>query len=147
MALKQETIEFNLQVISGEVGAILGGPTSSFIASQYTSTRDIISAAAVLGSIIGGAILFLSLRVYHKSKKEDHSGGKFVNELAYFTPAAFILTLLFYYPTLFFLSRELQTHYSVIIAVIMSQVTAFILFLSAINLYRVLLMRYTGKIL
>lgn len=145
--MTKETLNFNKQILFSELGSLLGAPLFSYITSYFTSSKDIISSFAVAGAIIGAAVFFLGLRAYHKTRKNRLSVKEFAEDLAYFTPVAFIVTLVVYYPTIFFLSRFFQGFYPVIISVVVSQIIGFILFLIVINAYRQILIKTLGKVL
>mgnify|MGYP001581776519 FL=1 len=88
------------------------------------------------------------MRIYHKVNGADFSSRKFLTDLAYFTPVAILLTLIIYYPALFFLSNNFLVYKNeVISSVLVSQLVAFLLFLFAINIYRLILIRFFGKTL
>ncbi len=146
MKLSKGAINFNKELLFGEIGAIIGAQIFGYISSLITSSTSIISSLVVAGAIMGAALFFLSLRAYHKSRKGKLSKIKFAQDLLYFTPIAFILTLIVYYPSLFFLSNYFLTNeYHVIFSTFISQISAFILFLIAINFYRYILLKTIKK--
>src|SRR3989344_1380157 len=146
MKISKGLYHFNKEILFGEVGAILGSQIFGYISSLFTLSPNIISALVVAGAITGAAIFFLSTRAYHKSRKGELSTRKFAEDLLYFTPVAFILTLLVYYPTLYLLSNYfLNNNYQVIFSTFISQLIAFALFLIAINIYREILIRKFKK--
>ena len=141
-------ISFNKELLFGEIGAILSAPLFAYIAFKMGYTQEAISGFAVGGAIFGAAVFWLGTRIYDKKKEKSFSGKGLASDLAYFTPVAFLLTLLVYYPTLFFLSLELLTYSGGIVSsVFLSQIIAFFLFLVAINAYRLILARFFGKVL
>jgi hypothetical protein len=142
---RRALLEFNLQIMVSELGALLGAPIGGHVASANHGTTTVISAATVAGAIVGAAIMYLSLRAYHKHREGTLTGVRFVSDMVHFTPAAFLLTLLLYYPTLFFLSRALQANHTVLFSVVCSQLVAFALFLIGINVYWQVLRKYTGR--
>ncbi|MFH1311262.1 MAG: hypothetical protein ABIH65_02550 [Nanoarchaeota archaeon] len=145
---KRNTFNFNKQIIFGEVGALIGAPLIAYIISRFTSNSKFISFFAVIGAIVGQAILWLSTRTYDKKKEGNFSIKNLIGDLIYFTPMAFLLTLFVYYPTIYFVADYLiSDHYKVIYSVISSQILAFSLFLIVINLYRYFLAKYYNKVL
>ena len=50
------------------------------------------------------------MRVYDKTRKNKYSEKKIVEDISYFAPASFVLTSIFYYPTLFLVTRYLLEH-------------------------------------
>ncbi|MEM4271950.1 MAG: hypothetical protein QXD13_02600 [Candidatus Pacearchaeota archaeon] len=146
MKIARDTVDFNKEIIFGEIGAVLGAPASSFIISRFTSSVNVISYSAVIGAIIGAAIVWIATRVYDQLKMHKLSTKKFFGDIAFLTPVAFALTLLIYYPTLFLMSKYmLLSENKVIFSVILAQLIAFALFLTAINLYRYILLKITGR--
>ncbi len=147
MKLKREFLEFNKEILIGEIGAIIGAPFFGHATSYVTASPDVISGMAVLGAILGGGVLFLSTKAHHKHRRNRLSLKNIFRDLAYFTPAAFLTTFLVSYPILFFLSRHLQNYLPAFASVLVSEIAAFLLFLIIINLYRLLLAKHTGKLL
>ena len=146
--MKKSTINFNKEIIACEIGAFLGAPLVSFIFSHITEIKNIISASAVIGGLIGFTIFCITMRIRNQNKRGDYSIKKFTKDVAYFTPAAFILSMIVYYPTVFFLSRHLlYQNLNVFSSVVSSQVIAFVLFITAMNSYRKILSRLTGKVI
>jgi hypothetical protein len=137
--------EFNKELIFSEMGAIVCAPLVSWIVSQITKTPSTISASAVIGATAGAGIIWISTRMYHKRKRGDASLKSLAADMAYFTPVALLLTLLIYYPILYFASKHfLEGAHGVFASVILSQLAAYILFMISINCYRLILI-YLGK--
>ncbi len=146
MKISKEAWNFNKEILFGEVGALIGAPTFGVIASHYFTNSKVLSSSAVIGAIIGASLFYLSMRIYDKSKQKTFSEKGFVKDLAYFTPAAFILTTLVYYPSLFFISEYLiEYQFRIVFSIILSQFAAFAFFLISINLYRYILLKLTGR--
>ncbi len=148
MNFKEDFLNFNKEIILGEVGAIIGAQVTSYFVSNATMSASTISTSAVLGSIVGASLFWVATRVYDKIKtsRRGFSSKSFVEDLAYFTPVAFILTSLIYYPSLYYFSEYLiKNSGHVTIPVFFSQTGAFLLLLMALNFYRYLLYKYAGK--
>jgi hypothetical protein len=146
--MKKSTINFNKEIIACEIGAFLGAPLVSFIFSHITEVKDIISASAVIGGLIGSTIFWITTRIKNQNKHGNYSVKKLAKDIAYFTPAAFVISIIAYYPTVFFLSRHLlYQNLNVFSSVVSSQVIAFVLFISIMNIYRYVLSKLTGKVL
>jgi hypothetical protein len=140
--------EFNRELIFSEVGAITCAPLTSWIVSQFANTPSTISASAVIGASVGAAIIWISTRMYHKQKRGDASLKSFASDMAYFTPVAFLLTLLIYNPVLFFASKTLlEDAHGLFTSVILSQLAAYSLFMISINCYRLILIYFGKRIL
>ena len=117
-----------------------------FIDHPLWVNANIISASAVAGAILGAAIFWLTTRIYDQRKQKEFSISKFSNDLVYFTPVAFLFTLMVYHPILYFLSNYLLVlGNNVLISVIASEILAFISFLVVINIYRNMLVKHFGK--
>lgn len=144
--ISKSVINFNKELLFGEIGAMVGAQVFGFFAYILAASNSIISAAATAGAIIGAAIFFLSLRIYDKVKEHEFSKAKFANDLLYFTPVAFMLTVFVYYPMLFFADRYLlNNQHHVVYATFVAQLIAFICFLVGINIYRYVLIKLVGK--
>ena len=144
--MNKKTLNFNKQLLMGEIGAATCAPLVSYIFSLFTQKPNIISASAVGGAIFGASFFWLATRIHDKKKEKTFSASSLASDIAYFTPAAFLLTLLLYYPTLYLLSHYLLLQGDkVLLSVIPSQIIAFLLFLIGINLYRLFLFRFSGK--
>jgi hypothetical protein len=140
--------EFNKELIFGEIGAIICAPVMSWIVSRFTNTPSIISATAIIGATAGSVLIWISTRMHHKQKRGDATLKSLAADIAYFTPAALLLTLLIYYPVLFFASKHfLEGAHNVFASVIFSQLAAYALFMIAINCYRFLLIRCGKRVL
>jgi len=140
----REIINFNKEIIFGELGSVLGAPLFAFIFSRFVENPDFISGSAVAGGIIGMAIFWIYTRIMDKG--EGYSLKKLADDIKYFTPAAFIIALLFYYPTVFFVSKSFLTNnHRVLYSVIVAQVAAFLFFLTGMNIYRYFLYKVIGK--
>lgn len=145
---KRNTLNFNKEIFFGEVGALIGTPSVSYLVSLFTSVPKDISYAAVIGGLIGQAIFWLSMRAYDKRVDKKLSAKSLGEDIIYFTPVAFLIAISVYYPTLFFTSEYLlNDQYKVVYAVISSQILAFSFFLVLINIYRYFLAKVYGKVL
>ena len=69
-----------------------------------------------------------------------------MGDILYFTPVASTIVFVIYQPILYFLSNYLlRKEVMVIVAVISAQLTAFMIFLLLINIYRVILGKTLGR--
>lgn len=145
---KKNSLNFNKELIFGEIGAITGAPLTAYIVSQLVHNTKIISFSAVIGAVLGQAVFWVSMRFYDKNRESNYSIKRLGEDLIFFTPVAFFLALFLYYPSIYFISGYLiKDQFKVIYAVISSQIIGFFLFLIAINLYRYILAKIYGKIL
>lgn len=145
---RSNTFSFNKELVLGESGALISAPLVSDLVAHFTSHARLISLSAVIGGVLGAAVFWLAARAYDKEKAKSLSLKGLASDVLYFTPVAFLLAVLVYYPTLYLLSDELLgDRYHVLPAVIAAQLTAFSLFLICINIYRYLLAKVRGKVL
>jgi uncharacterized membrane protein YeaQ/YmgE (transglycosylase-associated protein family) len=148
MRFSEDFINFNKEIIFGEFGAVAGAQIASYLVSNSTNSASTISTSAVIGSIIGASLFWVATRIYDKIKtsRRGFSSKRFVEDMAYFTPVAFILTSLIYYPSLYYFSEYLiKNSGHVTIPIFFSQAGAFLLLLIALNFYKYLLYKYTGR--
>jgi uncharacterized membrane protein YeaQ/YmgE (transglycosylase-associated protein family) len=143
--VSKSTFDFNKEIVFGEIGALVSAPLTASIVSKYTSVNNIISASAVFGAILGASVFWLIMRIYDEKRNKIFSVKGLERDIVNFTPAAFLLTLLVYYPVLFLLSKHLLTEaYKLTFSVFISQLVAFSLFLISINIYRYMIRKYYG---
>ena len=140
-------VDFNKEILFGEVGALISAPAVSYFASMITKDYNVISLSAVIGAIIGASIFWIAMRIYDK-RRNKMPLENVAKDIAYFTPAAFLISLILYYPTLFLVSHYLLVEgVRVLYSVISSQVIAFLSFLIGVNAYRYVLAYRFGKVL
>ncbi len=144
--MDKSTWNFNKEILFGEIGAWFSAPLLAYIVSKFVSSPAAISISAVIGSVIGGAIFWVSTRIYHHKKKSKFKPTKLANDILYFTPIAALLGWTIYNPTVYSLSHYfLNRGDKVIFSVVLSQLIAFIIFLIGINSYRFWLHRISKK--
>jgi len=146
MTARRHFLNFNKQLLFGELGSIIGAPTTAFIASNFTTNAAVISYSAVFGAIFVGCFSWIFARVIHRKKYGTLYSGNFTEDILYFTPAALIATLLFYYPTIYFVSKYLILRGDrITYSVLASQAIGFFFFVIVINTYRQILIKFFGK--
>jgi len=143
--MKKRTFEFNKEIVFGEIGALISVPTVSFLVSLFTKNPSAISTAAVIASLIGASAFWIFMRVFDEKRRKSYTFQHFATEVGYFTPVAFIIAVLVYYPSLFFISKYFLTKERVVYAVITAQAVAFTLFVILMNFYRHMLFKLTGE--
>lgn len=145
MPLSQRLVDFNKQIVLGEVGAAVGTPLAPWITARFTHDPNVISLAAVVGGLIAGSLFWLVTKFRDEHRQGAASLRRLAGHIAYYTPAAFVLGLVSYQPALFLVTRHLivRGQHEALAAVI-GQAVAFGLFLVAINLYRLALQRIAG---
>jgi hypothetical protein len=146
MRPSQSLIDFNKQILFGETGALVGTPLAPFFTARFTTDPSIISFSAVLGGLVAGSIGWLIVKVRDEKRHGANSVLDLTSQIALFSPAAFLVGLTVYQPTLFLVARHLiKDGERVVYSALISQFAAFSLFLVAINLYRIALHRFAGK--
>ncbi|MEM3091943.1 MAG: hypothetical protein QXD05_02335 [Candidatus Pacearchaeota archaeon] len=146
--IPEDFINFNKEIFFGEVGAFLGVQITGNLVNYFFVSSDLVPLFVLGGSILGASLLWLSVRFYDKTKqlKKKFSEKDFLRDIYYFTPAAFILTLIIYYPSLYYLTKKLISKDGIIIfPLFFSQLGAFILLLISLNLYKFILFKISGK--
>ncbi|HEX5400128.1 MAG TPA: hypothetical protein VFY06_13870 [Verrucomicrobiae bacterium] len=146
MKLSREFVQFNRELILGEIGALIGILLAPLIASRFTSNAAILSSSAVGGGMVMGSIFWLLTSVGHETARGSALVWKLGRKIAFFSPAAFVLGMLVYQPVLWLLSYWLIAWgVHVLWAAWLSQTAAFTLFLCVMNLYRWALRKFAGK--
>jgi hypothetical protein len=146
MQLSQRFIDYNKQLLFGEIGALAGTPVFPLITSRLTKDPSIISFSAVVGALVAGSVFWLVVKVYDERKRGSHSLWHLAGQVAWFSPAAFLISLMVYQPTLFLAARSLIMRGTfVVLAALVSQMLAFAFYLVAMNVYRLALHRITGR--
>jgi hypothetical protein len=146
--LQKTTLDFNREILFGEVGALLAANPVAWLVSRFTGNPSIISTSAVVGTLLGGALFWLAARVYDKVRQKSFNTRSIASDIGYFTPAAIILGFVVYDPAIYLISHRLLTSGDKVLAsVLLGQLVAFSLFLVCMNVYRILLIRISGKVL
>jgi hypothetical protein len=142
----QSTYHFNREVLLGECGALVLANASAPIVYHFTRSPTVISSAAVAATLIGGALGWLGARIYDRVRDRTFTAKVLASDIGYFTPAAIILGFAVYDPSIYLASHYLLIHGAGDGAsVFLGQLLAFVLFLAALNAYRLLLIRFRGK--
>jgi hypothetical protein len=146
MPATASTLDFNRELIFGEVGALLAANPVASLVARFTSSPGVISGAAVAGTLAGGGLFWLGARIYDQCRDRDLDHRALAADIAYFTPAALVFGFAVYDPAIFLTSRHLlRGGDRVFPAVLLAQAVAFVLFLGCMNLYRLLLLRLVGR--
>ncbi len=148
MSVSRAAINFNKQMILAESGSFVGTPLVAHIFARFTAIPNYISFGAIIGGFLGSSIMFIATRIRDKRKfdNKNYASRELIGDLAYFTPMAFILAVILYYPVVFFSSRYLLVRdVEVGISAMVGQLGAFILLAICLNIYRVILKNKFGK--
>jgi hypothetical protein len=142
----RSTLAFNRELLFGECGALLLANPAASIVSRYTRSADVISYAAVAGTLAGGSLFWLAARIYDSTRDKRLDAKLLASDIGYFTPAAIVFGFLVYDPSIYLATHHmLRDGDSVVPSVFIAQIVAFLLFLLCMNLYRSLLLRIRGK--
>ncbi len=146
MHISKSFINFNKEILSGELGAFLGAQTMGLVIKHINLNKSQISFLVVLGAILGSALFYLPMRIFHQKKKDNFSVTNFSKDIVLYSMAAILLTVSVYYPTLFFLERYLLRFVKEVnLSILLAQTIAFLMFLIFINIYRFILKKYFHK--
>jgi hypothetical protein len=144
--MRQSAYHFNREVLLGECGALVLANASAPVVYHFTRNPAVISSAAVAATLLGGGLGWLAARVYDRARDRTLTARELASDIGYFTPAAIILGFAVYDPCIYLTSHYLLIHGAGDAAsVFLGQILAFLLFLAALNAYRLLLIRYRGK--
>lgn len=139
-------IEFNREILCGEAGSLATAYGAALAAARLGASPVVISATAVLATLLGGTLFWLAARITHQRAGRRWSLRRLLSDIGFFTPASLTFGLGVYEPVLFFASRHLLTHgMPAALAVPCAQLAAFGLFLASMNTYRVVLAKTVGK--
>ncbi len=140
--ISRAALDFNKEILFGELGAITGAQVFGYISSKSGSSHSLTTILVVAGAMIGSAAFYLASRFYHQKKAKEFSINKFRTDLLYFTPVALTLTIGIYYPSLYFLEKYfLEKIHTIILSTFLAQTLAFVFFLTGINIYRIILLK------
>jgi len=148
MKITKSTIDFNKEMIFAELGSFICTPLVAYLFSRFTEVPKYISLGAVVGGILGSSFMFIVTRLRDKRNidQKRYAHKELIGDLIYLTPVAFVLALIFYYPTVFYLSKHLIVRgYKVTISALLAQLGAFTLIATCLNIYRIILRRRFGK--
>jgi hypothetical protein len=144
--LNKRVIDFNKEIIIGEIGALLGASLFGFLGSLISRSPNFIPIATVIGSIFGGCISWLAARIYYEKKNKRFSAKKFAKDVSFYTPVAFLISVLIAYPTVILVTHSLFIKDNIpSLSSFIGELSGFIVFLTLINLYRYILSRYLNK--
>jgi len=142
----QSTLNFNKELLLGECGALLVANFGAVAVSHYTHRAGVISASAVVGTLLGGTLFWLGARIWDQVRAKSFHARGLASDIGYFTPGAIVLGFLVYDPAIY-----LTSHHFLLLggqvgwAVVGGQILAFGLFLISMNLYRAVLLKVRGK--
>ena len=137
---------FNKEIIFGEIGTCTGVQIVNLLPLLINLQINLVPYLVVVGAMIFGSGAWLLTRIHDQSKEKKYTKKKLLNDIKYFTPASVLGTLIFYHPALFFTTKYfLEHHRPLLFSTIVSEVIAFSLFITTMNVYRIVLFKITGK--
>ena len=146
--MRQSTLNFNRQLLAGEVGALLLAYVAVPAVAHFRSNPALLSAVAVAATLVGGSLGWIAARVSDQLRRRPSSVRSMAGDLSYFTPAALCCGFCVYDPVIYLLTHYLLVHRAgAWVAVAAGQLAAFSAFLLALNAYRFALFRFRGKAL
>lgn len=133
-------LDFNREVISGEIGALLGSAFGSYLSFFISGNEKLIPSFSVVGSMLGSTTLYLSAKIYNKIKRKEFSFRNLVHDLIYYTPVAAPLRIFIGYPLLYFFTRYfVRNGIGAFYSGALGEFLSFLAFLLMINIYRLIL--------
>ncbi len=144
--LNKRVIDFNKEILIGEIGALLGASLFGFLGSLISRSPNFIPIATVIGSIFGGCISWVAARFHYEKKNNRFSARKFTRDISFYTPVAFLISVLVAYPTVIVVTHSIFLENSIpYLSSFIGELSGFIVFLILINAYRYILSRYLNK--
>jgi len=144
--MQSSTFKFNREILIGELGAVFVVNLVAAAAAHYTRNAAVVASSTIVGSKLGGTLFWLSARIYDQVTGRQFRAKTLASDIGYFTPAAIVLGLLLYDPSIYLTAHALlRQGVPVAAAVTAGQVVAFGLFLLGMNLYRLALYQVRGK--
>lgn len=140
--MNKRILDFNKEILIGEVGALIGASFLGFIGSLISRAPNFVSISTLIGSIFGGSTSMLITKVHDEKKYKTFSKKKLVRDISLYTPAAFLIAGLVAYPVLLFVTNLLFVKDNVApLSSFIGELAGFGAFLIVINIYRYSLSR------
>ena len=148
--MKQDNrfIDFNKEILIGEIGALLGAVLLGFLAFYIHKNPNWVSTLTLLGSITGGSASWWITRIYDEKRRNEFSIKKLGKDLSVYTPVAILIALFISFPTVFFVTHAISARIRFdFLGSLAGELSGFVLFLLLMNGYRYLLKHSFNKIL
>ncbi len=146
MRLSRRSVDFNKEILIGEIGALLGAPFFGVLGSLMSRSANVISWFTLVGSVIGASVFWLTVRIYDEKKYNDFSAKKLKRNVSLYTPVAFMISVLIGYPVVFVVTHSLTVRdHATLLSSLMGEICGFTIFLILINLYRYILIKNFNK--
>jgi len=148
MSLDQRTIDFNKEILVGEIGALVGAVLLGFVAFFIHKNPNIVSTLTLIGSIVGGSVSWWIARIDDEKRRNEFSIRKLGRDISLYTPIALLIALLISYPTVFFVTHAISMRIRFdFLGSLAGELSGFILFLAFMNSYRYILKHKFNRIL
>lgn len=148
MRLDSRTIDFNKEILLGEIGALVGAVLLGLVAFFIHKNPNIVSILTLIGSIAGGSASWWIARVHDEKKRHEFSIKKLGRDISLYTPVAFLIALLISYPTIFWVTHAISTKIRFdFIGSLAGELSGFALFLIVMNGYRYILRHSFHRVL
>ena len=148
MKLDSRTIDFNKEILFGEVGALVGAVLLGLIAYFIHKNPNIVSILTLIGSVAGGSLLWWIARIHDEKKRNEFSIKKLGRDLSLYTPVAILIALLISYPTIFWVTHAISAKIRFdFLGSFAGELSGFILFLILMNGYRYILRHSFHRVL
>ena len=95
--LNKRVLDFNKEVLIGEIGAIVGATLFGFLGSLISRSSYFIPIATLVGSIFGGSISMLTARIRDEKKYKTFSTKKLWKDISTIFPSSEILKSTIYH--------------------------------------------------
>ena len=149
MRIRRRVVDFNREIVTGEIGALVCAPIFGLIGSFILRNPTFIALFTLFGSVMGGSVFWAVMRIHDQKKRNEFSIKRFASGVSIFTPVAFLISVAAVYPTVFLVTRAIsKTNFHVyFLNSLAGEISGFMVFLILINGYRYVLERSFNKIL
>lgn len=148
MKLDSRTIDFNKEILIGELGALVGAVLLGLVAFFIHKNPNIVSTLTLLGSVAGGSLSWWIARIHDEKKRNEFSIKKLGRDISLYTPVAILIALLISYPTIFWVTHAISTKIRFdFLGSLAGELSGFALFLVLMNGYRYILKRKFNRVL
>ncbi len=137
MKLDSRSIDFNKEILIGELGALIGAVLFGLEAFLLHKSPDFTSTLTIVGSTIGGSVSWWITRIHDERKRNEFSIKRLGKDLTFYTPVAFLITTFISYPAVFLVTHSISSriHFS-FLGSFVGELSGFTLFFVLMNGYR-----------
>ncbi len=69
--ISKEAINFNKEILFGELGGVIAAPTFSYFFSRFLLSANTLATLTVISVMITASLFWLGMRIYDKSKNGE----------------------------------------------------------------------------